>query len=655
MLHLRQQRWRRAGRAFRYISAAALIAATVGGTGMAAAQTPAPSAASIEVLTTDVTKFPAVALTVALPPTLTPEDAKSLAVTENGTPVPPTVERISTADLQVVLAIDTSGSMAGKPIDAAKAAAARFLDRLPETTPVAIVAFGDKPAVVSSFAASRAASAAAIAALRSRGETSLFDGLVTAGGLFATDAPSRRVIVLLSDGGDTRSSARLGDALDAIGAAKATVHVVSLETKESDAASLRSIAVESGGRLVSAEDTVALASTFDQVAALVVNQYRVSWSATASGPASVELVLNAQGKEHRVGHGVTYPASTNTQPVTQPAPSPAEVTPAPPGQPVISVAPQSMSGARLLWIGLGSIFAALALALAYLTSPAARVRRLAKEFGVNGRHSGSLSRVSDRAVGSIDRAITRSSHRNTIEAQLIRAGLSIGAAEGVTAVLAVAVVAFLLCLLWQGFLFGIAVAVAVILMAFLAVQVLAAKRAHSFAMQLDTTLQLMTSSLRSGYGVAQAVDAVAREAMSPTGEEFRRAVRETRIGRDLPGALRDVAVRMDSEDFGWVVDAIEINREVGGSLAEVLENVSHTLRDRSRLRRQVAALSAEGKLSAIVLVALPILLFFYIRVSNPDYLKPLLNTGTGQLLIVGGLGMLGIGSFWLSRIVKIRF
>jgi tight adherence protein B len=222
-------------------------------------------------------------------------------------------------------------------------------------------------------------------------------------------------------------------------------------------------------------------------------------------------------------------------------------------------------------------------------------------------------------------------------------------------VLAVAGVAFVGVLMTRGLLLALISIAIVIGVASMWLKLRIDRRARRFANQLDGTLQLMVSSLRTGFGVAQAVDAVASDAPSPTGEEFRRAARETRIGRELPSALRDVAFRTKSEDFGWVVDAIEINREVGGSLAEVLENASITLRDRSRLTRQVRALSAEGRLSGIVLVALPLLLLVFLQTSNPDYINPLFHSGTGQKLLLVGVGLLVAGGLWLRRIVQVKF
>ena len=145
----------------------------------------------------------------------------------------------------------------------------------------------------------------------------------------------------------------------------------------------------------------------------------------------------------------------------------------------------------------------------------------------------------------------------------------------------------------------------VVVISYLIVQRKVRKRQEAFADQLEQTLPLMAGSLRAGFSVTQAIDAVARESDEPTASEFRRVVVETRLGRDTDEALGALAERVESEDFRWVVQAIEIHRQVGGDLSEVLDNVYATIRDRNGVRRQIQALSGEGKLSAIILFVLP--------------------------------------------------
>jgi tight adherence protein B len=189
----------------------------------------------------------------------------------------------------------------------------------------------------------------------------------------------------------------------------------------------------------------------------------------------------------------------------------------------------------------------------------------------------------------------------------------------------------------------------------LLVKLRVSRRQAAFADQLDDSLQLMAGSLRAGHSLLRAVDSVASEADAPTSEEFARIVNETRVGRDLNDALDEVAERMGSEDFVWVAQAIAIHREVGGNLAEVLDAVGHTIRERNAIRRQVKALSAEGKLSAIVLMALPFGVTGFISMSNPAYLAKFTQSLTGYAMLAVAGVMLLVGGLWLKSTVKIKF
>ncbi|MBM7804934.1 tight adherence protein B [Geodermatophilus bullaregiensis] len=181
------------------------------------------------------------------------------------------------------------------------------------------------------------------------------------------------------------------------------------------------------------------------------------------------------------------------------------------------------------------------------------------------------------------------------------------------------------------------------------------RRRAAFADQLDDSLQLMASSLRAGHSLLRAIDSVSQEASAPTSEEFARIVNETRVGRDLSDALDEVGARMGSDDFTWVAQAIAIHREVGGNLAEVLDVVGRTIRERNAIRRQVKALAAEGKLSAVVLMSLPFGVSGFIALTNPGYVSAFTETPTGLLMLGVCVLLLVVGAFWLKKMVRIRF
>lgn len=181
------------------------------------------------------------------------------------------------------------------------------------------------------------------------------------------------------------------------------------------------------------------------------------------------------------------------------------------------------------------------------------------------------------------------------------------------------------------------------------------KRRLAFADQLDDTLSLVASGLRAGHSLPRAMDAVSQEAESPTAEEFARILNQHRLGRDLGEAIGLSAARMQSDDLAWVSQAVAIHREVGGNLSEVLDHVGETIRERSQVRRQVATLSAEGRMSANVLIALPVLIAVVLAVISPGYLTAFLTTPLGWAMIAGGLVLFAIGIVWLRAVVRVRF
>ena len=180
------------------------------------------------------------------------------------------------------------------------------------------------------------------------------------------------------------------------------------------------------------------------------------------------------------------------------------------------------------------------------------------------------------------------------------------------------------------------------------------RRRKAFNKHLPDTLQLMSGSLAAGLSLAQSIDTIVREGAEPIASEFRRVLVETRLGVTLEDAMEGVAERFDSKDFEWVVMAIKIQRQVGGNLAELLDTVAATMREREYVRRQVAALAAEGKLSAWVLGCLPPLFMVYLLLTNYDYVIVMFQKPLGWAMLAGAATILSVGVFWMSRLVKVE-
>ena len=202
---------------------------------------------------------------------------------------------------------------------------------------------------------------------------------------------------------------------------------------------------------------------------------------------------------------------------------------------------------------------------------------------------------------------------------------------------------------------GVLLGVATPFLTKVALNVLRDQRRAKFEAQLTDTIQMLIGGLRAGHSVLRSVEAAAQEADAPTSEEFLRIVNETRIGKNARQVFEDVADRMDSEDFRWIGQAIQINREVGGDLAEVLEQIAGTIRERSEIKGQIRSLSAEGKMSAYVLMVMPIGVAVILAFINPGYLNVFVEHPIGLGMLVGAVLMFAVGGFWMSRVVKIKF
>ncbi|MET4621490.1 tight adherence protein B [Arthrobacter sp. 2762] len=265
-----------------------------------------------------------------------------------------------------------------------------------------------------------------------------------------------------------------------------------------------------------------------------------------------------------------------------------------------------------------------------------------------------LGRVSQSAVQVVGSAIGQSGGPFNREV-LYRAGVKQAPADFTVIVtigaIVVGVLAALLIHPFIGILFGLAFPFGAKLLLVIKTE----KRRAKFEAQLTDTIQMLIGGLRVGHSIMRSFEAAAQESQAPASEELARIVNEVRIGKDARQAIEDCSERMDSEDFRWIGQAIQINREVGGDLAEVLEQVAGTIRERSEIKGHVRSLSAEGRMSAVVLIALPIGVGLVLAVINPRYLRLFVEHPVGIGLTILSLVLIVTGGFWMSRTVKIKF
>lgn len=181
------------------------------------------------------------------------------------------------------------------------------------------------------------------------------------------------------------------------------------------------------------------------------------------------------------------------------------------------------------------------------------------------------------------------------------------------------------------------------------------KRLHAFEDQLPDTLGLWVNALRSGFSVLQAMEAIAKDAPDPTNIEFQRVVKEVQLGIDMEDALEHLVNRIDSEDLDLVVTAVNIQSEVGGNLAEILDVISDTIRERIKLKGEIRVLTSQGRATGYLISGMPIFLAFFLNFANPGYMGHMFNNRTcGWPLIGVGLALIGMGTAAIQKIVDIE-
>jgi tight adherence protein B len=587
-------------------------------------------------------------------------DLGGVATTVGGTAYDSSAELITSGETTiartVVLAIDTSNSMAGDRFAAAKAAADTFLDSVPDDVEVGLVSFDSDVTVELEPSLDRDQARAVVAGLGLSQGTLLNDAVVQAVAL--TGDEGQRSVLVLSDGADT-SATPLGDVTAAITDSQGVVvDVVALEQTGAARDALSLISQAGGGEVVSA-DSASLTAAFSDQAEVLSRQVVVSVDVpadVAAGQVEVQVTLPSS-----VGDVVAV-ATLPAVPVEQdPDDGGLGAVPAPADTSSASGTPQWFMYAGVVAFGLG-----LALTLALLVprrpvamSAAERVSTYTHAtFGTDpAKDQQPEPALTQQASDAIADVLKRNRGlEERISQRLEGAGSELKSSEWLLLhgglFLAVTVVGLLL---GRG-----NVVVGLVFMVLGAVGpwtylgLRASQRRKKFNAALPETLQLMSGSLSAGLSLMQSVDTIVREGAEPVSSAFKRVLVETRIGVPLEDALDGVADRFDSRDFRWVVMAIRIQRQVGGNLAELLNTVAATMREREYMRRQVAALAAEGKLSAIVLGALPPLFLLYLLLTQGDYVTPLFTEPLGLVMLIGGGLWLAVGIFWMSKLVKVE-
>ncbi len=541
---------------------------------------------------------------------------------------------------KVLVVVDTSGSMAGQPMTDAKHAISSFVAGAPADVQLGVMSFSTTPHLLVTPTVDRPRLLGAVTGLEAQGETSLYDAVLA--GVASMGGAGDRRIVILSDGGDTRSKASLEDVLVATRSSGVSVDAIGFNTGETVQTVLSRITATGHGRVHAATSSAELAAALS----------------SSVRPQATALTIRALvPQDVRGARELTVSATTPQGPMS----TTAAVTL---GVDAGASAPvDGWWGTRnALLAGLASIALSLGLGCLVLfggKGSKGRTSDLLERYTLVRSPGGDVkapSAVARTALELADRVVAKRNLAQRSVLRLERAAVSFTPAEwlllhagGGFAMLAVFVL--------LGWNLLVAMVVAGVLGVFLPrlyLSVRGGRRQRAFEAQLPDALQMTAGSLTAGYSLAQALDGLVREGSEPMATEIGRALAESRLGVAVEKTLEGVSERMGSKDFSWVVMAIRVQREVGGNLGGVLTTVSATMRERAMLRRQVKGLSAEGRLSAYILLALPMLLVAYMFLLRREYLEPLYTTVLGIGLIVVAVILMSVGSLIMSRMVKVE-
>jgi len=538
----------------------------------------------------------------------------------------------------VVLLIDASDSMRGEPSTAALAAARAFVRRAGPNERIGLIAFNRRATIL----ATPAQGADALRTALSRPVdlaygTRIYDAVVVALRELRETEVSSGSIVLLSDGADTGS--RIDERRIAASARSEHVRVftVGLRSTSFDGAALRKLAVETGGSYFEAASAADLASIYESLGRQLSTEYVVRYRSVHAPGTHVSVAVRIAGIGTVSARYV----------MARPAP----------------IAPFSRSLFERFWSSPASMVL-LALLIAAAAAVGASLllrvpkRTFMKRMGefvtivIPGDARAPRTALTTKVLTGAEESLAKTKWWTRFQEELEIARIPTPAVHiAFGAALGTVLAAFVLYLISPLF---VLFAVAVPLVARDLPRRKLMKVRDDFAEQLPDNLQVLASALRAGHSFVGALAVVAADAPEPAQREFQRVVADDQLGVPIDVSLREVARRMESTELEQVSLLAELQRESGGNMAEVLETVVETIRDRFDLRRLVKTLTAQGRIARWILTLLPVFLAFVISLLNPSYITPLFTTTAGKVLVAVATVMVVAGSLEIKRIVNIK-
>ena len=540
----------------------------------------------------------------------------------------------------VVLVIDASNSMRGKPIEGAVAAARAFAEQRNANQSVAVVAFNSESTVVLPFTADASAIERALADPPSLAEgTKLYDAVNTALSLIDDAKIDAGSVVVLSDGTDTGSRADEADVVARAEQGRVRIFSVGLRSGSFSPEALETLAV--GGRYSEASSARALEAVFAALGAELANEYLLTYRSLASAEADVRVTVTVDGVAGSASDAYQAP-------------------PLPPGagSPFHHSLPETFwrSGAAMLVVSVASaIFLAFGALILVRPRPRTLRKRMAEFVSVAApgeeRRQGVVR--SESVLANAEKSFERTKWWGRFKQDLDVAGIAMAPTHIVawtsTAVLFVALLLYVV----VGALFALA-AFAIPLVVRSLIRRKLERRRKLFADQLSDNLQVLSSALRAGHSLIGALSMVVEDSPEPARSEFRRVIADEQLGVPLEDAFAVVVERMDSRDLEQVALVAALQRETGGNTAEVVDRVAETIRERFDLRRMVRTLTTQGRMSRWIVSLLPVGLLVLITSINPGYMKPLYTQPVGRALLIFAAVMVVSGSLVIKKIVNIK-
>jgi tight adherence protein B len=626
------------------VSTSRRLAATLAAL-LCSAATAAPAALATEgpkISAAGGAAFPERAYSLRIPSELA-LSASDVQVRENGQPVDEvsvaSARNASAGEFGTVLVIDASKSMRGAAIRGAMKAARAFAGQRTPEQELAAITFNRRVRV----ALPLTTDSSEIDRLLSRqpklsGSTHLYDAVGDAVRELEEQGIGNGSIVVLSDGRDRGSSSSLGEVARLAHRAGVTVFGVGLRSTKFDPAALRRLAAS--GTYADARQPQKLSAIFDALGSKLAREYRVTYRSQAEPGERVTVEMDVSG----------VPGATRDSYTVRP-PSGASAT----------SAPASGGG---FWrstavMVASAILAALLVTLGVIAVARPRPKSLPERlssFVSVGPAPAEEEQPREPAgmLQKLEHAVEDHPRWRRFSEELDVAQIEVPAMQIVLGTAIVSALAMVLI----GATTGLPILAPVGLVVALGVRAEISRRLKQrrtqFADQLSDNLQIVASAIRAGHSMVGAFSVMVEEASEPSRGEFRRIVNDERLGVPLEEAIRRVGRRMENPDLDQVALVATIQRETGGNTAEVLDRVVQTIRQRGELRRLMETMTAQGRLSRAVVTAIPPVLLLAISLIDPEYLRPLFHTGTGNLLLGIAAGMVIAGSLVIKRIVNIK-